>query len=105
MTVFSAQRTQFSLPFAHLLLALVIVAVWGTNFVVIKFGLDEFPPFLFAFLRFLFVCFPAALFLPRPNVPWSSLAAYGLLMGGGQFGLRYLAMRGHITPGLASLVI
>jgi O-acetylserine/cysteine efflux transporter len=38
-------------------------------------------------------------------VPWSNLAAYGLLMGGGQFGLLYLAMRGHITPGLASLVI
>jgi O-acetylserine/cysteine efflux transporter len=105
MTVFSSQRTQLSLPFAHLFLALVIVAAWGTNFVVIKFGLDEFPPFLFGFLRFLFVCFPAALFLPRPNVPWSNLAVYGLLMGGGQFGLLYLAMRGHITPGLASLVI
>jgi O-acetylserine/cysteine efflux transporter len=37
--------------------------------------------------------------------PWSKLAAYGMLTGGGQFGLLYLAMRGHITPGLASLVL
>jgi O-acetylserine/cysteine efflux transporter len=37
-------------------------------------------------------------------VPWSKFAAYGLLIGVGQFGLLFLAMRGHITPGLASLI-
>jgi O-acetylserine/cysteine efflux transporter len=38
-------------------------------------------------------------------VPWRKLAAYGLLIGAGQFGLMFIAMAGHITPGLASLVI
>jgi threonine/homoserine efflux transporter RhtA len=38
-------------------------------------------------------------------VPWSNLAAYGLLIGGGLFGLLYIGMNGHITPGLASLVV
>jgi O-acetylserine/cysteine efflux transporter len=33
------------------------------------------------------------------------LAAYGLLIGVGQFGLLFVAMNGHISPGLASLVI
>ncbi len=33
-----------SLPPLHLLLALAVVAVWGTNFVVIKWGLEDFPP-------------------------------------------------------------
>ena len=87
------------------LLALVVVSIWGTNFVVIKFGLDSFPPFEFAFLRFVFVFFPASLLLPKPHVSWKKLATYGLFMGGGQFGLLYLAMDGHISAGLASLVI
>jgi len=43
--------------------------------------------------------------LPRPAVPWRNLAAYGLLIGVGQFGLLFVAMNGHISPGLASLVI
>lgn len=38
-------------------------------------------------------------------MPWRKLAAYGLLIGAGQFGLMFIAMAGHITPGLASLVI
>lgn len=105
MTVAPPQRARPELPFRHLLLAVGIACVWGTNFVVIKAGLDEFPPFLFAFLRFAFVFFPAVLVLPRPQAPWSRLAAYGVLIGGGQFGLLYLAMRGHITPGIASLVL
>ena len=92
-------------PLSHLLLAVGIAGVWGTNVVVIKAGLDSFPPLLFAFLRFALVFFPAVLVLPRPKVPWSRLAAYGMLTGGGQFGLLYLAMHGHITPGLASLVL
>ncbi|CAG4919905.1 unnamed protein product, partial [Acidocella sp. C78] len=29
----------------HALLALAVVAVWGTNFVVIRLALDQFPPF------------------------------------------------------------
>ncbi|MBI1650486.1 EamA family transporter [Hyphomicrobium sulfonivorans] len=87
------------------LLALAVMAVWGSNFVVIRMGLDDLPPLLFAALRFTFVVFPAILFLKRPPVPWRNLAAYGLFIGAGQFGLLFLAMRGSITPGLASLVI
>ena len=40
------------LPPRHLLLALAVVAVWGTNFVVIKAALDTLPPLLLATLRF-----------------------------------------------------
>lgn len=93
------------LPARHFFLALLVVAVWGTNFVVIKLGLAHLPPLLFAALRFTFALLPAVFFLPRPAVSWRNLAAYGLLIGVGQFGVLYLAMRGHITPGLASLVV
>jgi O-acetylserine/cysteine efflux transporter len=87
------------------LLALAVVAVWGTNFVVIKLALGTLPPLLFAALRFVLAFAPAALWVPRPNVRWRVLAAYGALIGAGQFGLMFIAMRADITPGLASVVI
>lgn len=94
-----------TLPIRDLCLAVTVVAVWGTNFVVIRIGLDHLPPLLFAALRFLLAACPGVFLLPRPKVAWRNLAAYGLLIGAGQFGLLFIAMRGHITPGLASLVI
>lgn len=93
------------LPWPHALLALAVVAVWGTNFVVIKLALAKLPPLLFATLRFACALLPAVFFLPRPQVPWRNLAAYGLLIGAGQFGIMFIAMNGHISPGVASLVI
>ena len=95
----------YSLPASHLLLALAIVAVWGTNFVVIKLSLGAFPPFLFAALRYTFAFLPLAFFVPRPKVSWVNLCVYGLAVGVGQFGILYFAVDGRISPGLASLVI
>jgi O-acetylserine/cysteine efflux transporter len=94
-----------ALPLRHFLLALAVVAVWGSNFVVIKLALAHLPPLLFATLRFTLAFVPAALLLRRPAVALGNLAAYGLFIGVGQFGVLYMAMRGHISPGLASLVI
>ena len=50
----------------HLLLAAAVMAVWGTNFVVIKAALAHLPPLLFAALRFGLAFLPAALFIRRP---------------------------------------
>ena len=97
--------SHYQLPFSHLLLALAIVAVWGTNFVVIKMSLHSFPPFLFAALRYAFALLPVVFFVARPKVPWGNLCVYGLAVGVGQFGVLYFAINGHISPGLASLVI
>jgi len=87
------------------LLALAVMAVWGSNFAVMRLALDAIPPLLMAALRFTCVFFPLAFFLPRPKASWANLAAYGLFIGVGQFGLIFIAMDGMISPGLASLVI
>jgi O-acetylserine/cysteine efflux transporter len=92
-------------PLSHFFLALAVVAIWGTNFVVIKYALDVLPPLLFAALRFSLVLAPALLFFKRPAVRLGNLATYGLLIGVGQFGLSYIALNGHISPGIASLVL
>ncbi len=86
-------------------MALAIVAIWGTNFVVMKNCLAVFPPFMFAALRYSFALLPMAFFIPRPKVPLWNLALYGVLIGVGQFGIVYYAVNSQISPGLASLVI
>lgn len=91
------------MPFSHLLLALAVVAVWGTNFVVIKYGIAELPPLLMVTLRFAFSALPL-LFIPRPAVSWRHLILYGVFIGG-QFACLFPAMQSDISPGLASLLI
>ena len=86
-------------------LGLLIVFFWGTNFVVVRWGLGLLPPLLMAAIRFALVLFPAIFFLKRPNISWASLALYGICVGTGQFGLLYIAMNGFISPGLASVVM
>jgi O-acetylserine/cysteine efflux transporter len=93
------------MPLTHLLLALAVVAIWGTNFVVIRLGLDAFAPYTFAALRYTFSFLPFIFFIRKPAMTWGKLATFGVLIGVGQFGLLFWAMRSDISPGLASLVI
>lgn len=94
-----------SLSLRHLLLALVVVAIWGSNFVVIKVALVHLPPILMAALRFALAAVPLVLLVPRPAVSWRNLIFYALTIGVGQFGLLFYAMARDISPGLASLVM
>lgn len=87
------------------LLALLVVIIWGVNFVIIKYGLQNMPPFLLAGLRFLLVALPAIFFIPRPQLPWKWLTLYGLTMSFGQFALLFLAIKVGMPAGLASLVL
>ncbi|MFZ6747992.1 EamA family transporter [Undibacterium sp. Ren11W] len=89
----------------HILTALIVIFLWGMNFVVIKIGLKGVPPFLLGALRFLLVAFPAILFLPRPKVPFKWLLAYALTISLGQFAFLFSAMAVGMPAGLASLVL
>ncbi|WP_061709251.1 O-acetylserine/cysteine exporter [Pseudenterobacter timonensis] len=87
------------------LLALLVVIVWGLNFVVIKVGLHNMPPMLLAGLRFLLVAFPAIFFVARPKVPFQLLLGYGLTISFGQFAFLFCAIKFGMPAGLASLVL
>lgn len=86
-------------------LALLVILIWGINFVVIKYGLQDFPPFLLAALRFTFVAFPACLIIGRPKVPIRLLIAYGATISFLQFGLLFVALKLGMPAGLASLLL
>ena len=88
-----------------ILIATVVAAVWGLNFVVIEVGLRELPPLLFAALRFTLVAFPAVLLVGRPRVPARLVVLVGLFLGVGQFGLLFVGMDLGVPAGLASLVL
>lgn len=94
-----------ALPFRHLLLALLIVAIWGSNFVAVKLALHDLPPLLLCSLRFVFVSLPAVFFLRRPDVPVRQLLTYGFSMFGFQFGFLFLGMKLGVSAGLASLIL
>jgi O-acetylserine/cysteine efflux transporter len=88
-----------------LLLALVVIIVWGLNFVVIKVGLHDMPPMLLGALRFMLAAFPAILLVKRPQMPLRWLLAYGLTISLGQFAFLFSAMSVGMPAGLASVVL
>lgn len=88
-----------------LVLALVVIVVWGMNFVVIRVGLDNIPPMLLGSLRFMLAAFPAILFIKRPKMPLRWLLAYGATISLGQFAFLFSAMKVGMPAGLASLVL
>lgn len=88
----------------HVLLALLVMVIWGANFVVISRGLAGVPPLVFVALRFLLI-WPLVALVPRPEVPWRHVALVGLFLSVGQFGFLYSAIAAGMPPGLASLVL
>ncbi len=92
------------MPLKDSLAALIVIVAWGVNFVVIKVGLQEIPPFLLGCLRFALVAL-AAFFVPRPAVPWRMLILFGMTLSVGQFAFLFTAMTVGMSAGLASLVL
>ena len=87
-------------------LALVVIVVWGVNFVVMKWGLQEVSPLLLCALRFVAASLPFLVFVrPPATLSWRLLAAYGLVQGVGQFGLLFVGMQLGMPAGMASVVL
>jgi len=93
------------LPASALIGALLVSVIWGLNFIAIKVGVSGVPPLLLAAIRFVLSAFPAVLFVKRPKVPVAYLAAYGLLLGVGEFGLLFTAIKLGAPAGLSSIIL
>ncbi len=82
------------MPVRHLALALLVVCIWGLNFVMVKIGVTEIPPLMMTALRFVFT---AALVVPftrmtRQALPWILLLSFTL--GTMHFTLLFAGMNG-----------
>lgn len=89
----------------YFLFVVLLVLIWGVNFVVIKLGLDGFPPIFLAFARFFLTSLPAVFFLKRPEVPFRRVALYGLLIFALQFSCFFIGMKLGVPPGLAAILL
>jgi O-acetylserine/cysteine efflux transporter len=84
---------------------LVVVVVWGLNFVVMKFALRDFTPFQLGAARYVFAVLPLILFIKPPPMARKWLLMYGLLQGVGQFGILFFALKVGMTAALASVLL
>lgn len=89
----------------HIFLALIVVLVWGLNFLFVKLGLQEIPPLLLVALRFFVSSIPAIFFVRLPKESFKLIATYGLVMFGLQFALIFMGMYAGMTPGMASIIV
>lgn len=91
---------------SHLLLAFVVILVWGFNFLFVKMGLEEMSPYLLCTLRFMLASVPLIFFVKRPRgTEFLLVAAYGVVMFAIQFSLLFLGMSMGMPAGMASLLM
>lgn len=93
------------MPLRHRLLATLVAACWGLNFLAIDASLQHFPPFFLVALRFALIAVPTVLLVPFPRVPVRWLVGYGLGFGTFQFLFLYWGMAAGMPAGLSSLVL
>lgn len=89
----------------HVALAVLITAIWGVNFSVIKLGLATVDPFILAGIRFSLCALPAIFFIRKPDVAWRYIVGYGLVFGIGLWGVVNLGIKLGLSAGIASLVL
>jgi len=85
-------------------MALIVMAIWGFNFAVAKFGLRDFSPMFLMCLRFVGV---AVLLLPFVRVPWGQMKEIfilSVLLGSLHFPLMFTGLTG-VDASTASIAI
>jgi len=90
---------------SHILMAVAISFIWGTNFVAIKLSYSAFTPFALLFVRFIFSIFPWIFFIPKPQVSWRYLIMVSSFLWIGQFSCLFLGIYWGASPGIASLIL
>ncbi|MEQ8832118.1 MAG: EamA family transporter [Alphaproteobacteria bacterium] len=72
--------------------ALFVIVIWGLNFVVVKVGVQEMPPFLFMAMRFVVVAAILLPFIRWPKGQFRPLLAYSIVLGVLHFAMMFNAM-------------
>lgn len=92
------------MPIQHILLAILVAAIWGCNFIFVKLGINEIPPLFLCAVRFFIVSIPAIFFIRLPKGSFKIIALYGLTMFALQFALIFIGISMGMPAGMASLL-
>lgn len=87
------------------LLAIAVVLIWGFNFVVIRWGIEDVHPMTMTLLRFLLTAIPMVFLVKKPDIAMRYVITYGVLFGAGVWGLANLAIFLGTPAGMASLLL
>ena len=89
----------------HITLGVIVAAIWGLNFIAIKFSYQTFTPFTLLMVRFCLTIIPLIFFVPLPKTPWKQLIGLATFMWLGQFIFVFYAIYSGLSPGLASVML
>jgi len=87
----------------HIMLSILIAAVWGFNFIAAKWAVADFPPLLANGIRFLLVLVVLLPFLRLVSGKMKQLLAAATTLGVVHFGLLFFAM--SLADGVGSISI
>lgn len=77
----------------HILLTLLVILIWGLNFVVAKIGLATFPPLFMMAMRFFLVALLLVWFVPRPRgALFRRVMVLSLTLGSVHFSLMFTGL-------------
>ncbi len=88
-----------------LFLALLVVAIWGSTFTVIKIGLIGMPPMILIALRFTMAAIPGVFLVKKPDISWKYIVAYGMTAYFGQFACDIYSLYFGMPAGIASVIM
>lgn len=87
------------------LIALLVVIIWGINFVPMKLGLQVLTPLELGVGRYFFAALPLCLFVRFPKVRAQRVVQLALFQGVGQFLLLFIGLQVGMTAALASVIL
>ncbi len=88
----------------HLLLFVLITAIWGLNFVVGKIGLEQIPPLLLMALRWGLVALILVPFVEPPRGRWRGVLLVSFTLGFAHFALMFTGLR-EVDAATAAIAI
>lgn len=86
-------------------LLVLLMALWGLNFSVIKLGVNHIDPLILTAMRFFCAVIPLVFFIKKPDVKWRYLIMYGVSFGVGVWGMTTLSIDAGLSSGMASLLL
>ena len=89
----------------HVVMAFIIVILWGLNFVTLKIAVLSLPPIFLAGLRFFLISFPWIFFVKKPKVSNKQFFSLPITLGVLQYSLLYYGMSTGLSVGLSSVIL